>query len=115
MVRLGSKKAPPLQGFFNQSITKTSGLLEHRKYSTMKGKPHPKVIQRKLGREKADGLYCDNIIEIDPTLPPMRYLIVLIHEYLHHIQPEWSEEKVDAEGEALGRFLWKQGYRKVQQ
>jgi hypothetical protein len=22
---------------------------------------------------------------------------------------------VDAEGEALGRFLWKQGYRKVQQ
>jgi hypothetical protein len=45
----------------------------------------------------------------------MRYLIVLVHEYLHHIQPEWSEEKVDAEGEALGRFLWKQGYRKVSQ
>lgn len=81
----------------------------------MKRKPHPKVIQRKLGREKADGLYCDNVIEIDPTLPPMRYLIVLVHEYLHHIQPEWSEEKVDAEGEALGRFLWKQGYRKVSQ
>ena len=53
----------------------------------MKRKQHPKVIQRKLGREKADGLYCDNIIEIDPTLPPMRYLIVLIHEYLHNIQP----------------------------
>lgn len=81
----------------------------------MKRKPHPKVIQRRLGREKADGLYCDNVIEIDPTLPPMRYLIVLIHEYLHHIQPEWSEQKVDAEGEALGRFLWKQGYRKVHQ
>jgi hypothetical protein len=24
-------------------------------------------------------------------------------------------EKVDAVGEALGRFLWKQGFRKVQQ
>ncbi len=28
----------------------------------MKGKPHPKVVQRKLGRERADGLYCDNVI-----------------------------------------------------
>jgi hypothetical protein len=81
----------------------------------MKVKAHPKVIHRKLGRERADGLYFDNVIEIDPSLPPLRYMIVLIHEYLHHIQPEWSEEKVDAEGEALGRFLWKQGYRKVQQ
>ena len=81
----------------------------------MKRKPHPKVIQRKLGREKADGLYSYNVIEIDTTIQQMRYFIVLIHEYLHHIQPEWSEEKVDAEGEALGRFLWKQGYRKVQQ
>lgn len=81
----------------------------------MPRKIQPKVIERKLGREKADGLYYHDIIEIDPTLPPMRYLIVLVHEYLHHIQPEWSEEKVEAEGEALGRFLWKQGYRKVNQ
>jgi hypothetical protein len=81
----------------------------------MKRKPHPKVVHRKLGRERAHGQYLNNVIEIDPTLAPMRYMIVLIHEYLHHIQPEWSEEKVDAEGEALGRFLWKQGFRKVQQ
>jgi len=26
MVRLDSKKAPPLQGFFNQSITKTQAV-----------------------------------------------------------------------------------------
>jgi hypothetical protein len=104
---------PPLQHFPKQ-ITKTY-VLNQNGTNVMKRKQHPKVIHRKLGREKADGLYCDNVIEIDPTLPPMRYLIVLIHEYLHHIQPEWSEEKVDAEGEALGRFLWKHGYRKVSQ
>ena len=89
--------------------------IEATKLLQMKRKQHPKVVHRKLGRERAHGMYLNNVIEIDPTLAPMRYLIVLIHEYLHHIQPEWSEEKVDAEGEALGRFLWKQGFRKVQQ
>ena len=89
--------------------------IEATKLVQMKRKQHPKVVHRKLGRERAHGMYLNNVIEIDPTLAPMRYLIVLIHEYLHNIQPEWSEEKVDAEGEALGRFLWKQGFRKVQQ
>lgn len=89
--------------------------IEATKLVQMKRKKNPKVVHRKLGRERAHGMYLNNVIEIDPTLAPMRYLIVLIHEYLHHIQPEWSEEKVDAEGEALGRFLWKQGFRKVQQ
>lgn len=105
-----------MQGIpLNNIITLITKKYRRHKCNTMSRKKQPTVIHRKLGREKADGLYCDNVIEIDPTLPPMRYLIVLVHEYLHHIQPEWSEEKVDTEGEALGRFLWKQGYRKVSQ
>ena len=43
------------------------------------------VVHRKLGKEKARGLYHDGgLIEIDPRLPAKEYLEVLIHEYLHH-------------------------------
>ncbi len=80
----------------------------------MKRKPHPKVVHRKLGRERADGLYCDGVIEIDPRLGSREYLIVLVHEYLHHIYPWMTEEQVDASGELIGGFLWKNNYRKVQ-
>lgn len=75
---------------------------------------YPKVIERKLAREQARGMYCDNVIEIDPRLKSREYLIVLIHEYLHHIYPHMEEEEVDLSGELIGGFLWKMGYRKCE-
>jgi hypothetical protein len=72
----------------------------------------PPVIERKLGRHKADGLcWDDGTIEIDPRLKGKRRLETLIHEMLHHRNPHWTEEKVEAEGEVLARFLWKHGVR----
>jgi len=75
---------------------------------------YPKVQERKLMRENARGLYCDGVIEIDPRLGSREYLIVLVHEYLHHIYPWMTEDQVDESGELIGGFLWKNNYRKVQ-
>lgn len=73
-----------------------------------------KVKERKLGREKAYGLYHkDGLIEIDPRIPAQDYLRVLIHEYMHHYFPEWTEEKVDESSTDLSEFLWKNSYRKI--
>jgi len=73
----------------------------------------PKVIRRKLGREASWGSYCDGVIEIDDRLKGKQEFTILVHEYLHHIQPELSEEEVIRVSESLVPFLWKQGYRKV--
>lgn len=75
-----------------------------------------KVKERKLGRERAYGLYHENgLIEIDPRIAPQEYMRVLIHEYLHHYFPGWTEEKVDESSIALSNFLWDNSYRKILQ
>lgn len=80
----------------------------------MKKPKHPKVIYRKLGREQAYGLYTSGgPIEIDTRAKGQTLLRVLIHEYLHHLHPEWTEEKVDEMSTILADFLWKQDYRKI--
>lgn len=72
----------------------------------------PPVIERKLGRHKADGLcWDDGTIEIDQRLKGKRRLETLIHEFLHFRHDHWTEEKVELEGEAMARFLWKYGIR----
>ena len=76
---------------------------------------HPKVFHTKLGRHKADGLQRPGEIFIDPRLPPKRKLVVMVHELLHDMHPTWPEERVEREGEHIGTFLWKHGYRKVEQ
>jgi hypothetical protein len=72
----------------------------------------PTVVERKLGRHKADGLYWpDGTIEIDPRVTGKRKLEVLIHEWTHHRQPHWTEEHVTKESRLLANFLWSQGVR----
>lgn len=75
----------------------------------------PRVKYRKLGKHRADGLFWDELIliEIDPTLPAKRELEVFVHEYTHHLHPEWSEKRVTSEAKKLCNFLWRQGFRKV--
>lgn len=73
----------------------------------------PKVVETKLGRHKAHGLHWPGEIHIDPRLEPKRRLVVMIHEFMHERQPEWTEEKVEVESEAFGKFLWSHGYRRV--
>ena len=74
-----------------------------------------KIIERKLGKEKLFGqaFHDENIIEIDPRQTPSEYLDTLIHEKLHLIFPNWSEEKVTKTANELSVFLWDINYRQV--
>lgn len=75
---------------------------------------HPKVIYKKLGREQAYGMYHEGVITIDERIKGKTHLRVIIHEYLHHLHEEWTEEKVDEMSTILADFLWKQQYRKIE-
>jgi hypothetical protein len=74
-----------------------------------------KVNHRKLGKEKAWGLAHAglNEIELDTRLNGRRHLLYLIHEALHIIHPEWSENKVVQVSRKLSRLLWEQNYRRI--
>jgi hypothetical protein len=55
----------------------------------------------------------DGLIEIDPRLKEKERIEVLVHELLHHMHPEWTEDEVDRHGQWLGLILWRQGYRRI--
>ena len=72
-----------------------------------------KVIERHLGKEKAWGIahIGANKIEIDARLTGYRYILYMLHEYIHIIHPDWSETKVVKESRLIARFLWDNGIR----
>lgn len=79
---------------------------------------NPKIVIRKLGREKAMGqAHAEkNLIEIDPRHKTAKdRLDTEIHEFLHIRFPDWSESKVIKETRALRNFIWDLKYRKVNQ
>ena len=73
------------------------------------------VVYKRLGRRKAYGLVedGDDIIYIDPRLKGRKQLEILIHEALHILRPESSEEDVINDSVELTKMLWKQGFRRV--
>lgn len=77
----------------------------------------PKVYFRKLGRENADGQATDEgrkqYIEIDSRLKGRRLLDTFIHERIHLLFPELSEDAVEEKSSILMDFLWSHGYRKT--
>jgi len=76
---------------------------------------HPKVVYKKLGKQNAWGMYhSDGVIEIDPRLKGEKKLDILIHEEIHHLFPELSEEEVTAKASELANFLWKQNVRFIE-
>ena len=85
--------------------------------TTMRKYHKPRIINRKLGREGAWGQYepGTRTIELDPRMSPQRSLGILVHESLHHLQPDMSESAVEVTAARLARILWEQDYRKVHQ
>lgn len=78
--------------------------------------PRIKIVYRKLGKEQAYGIASsDGIIEIDSRLKSKKHLEVLIHELLHVLQPEDSEETIIKKSVTLTKILWKEGYRRIDQ
>lgn len=76
----------------------------------------PKIVVRKLGKEKSWGLaHADNLIELDSSLRGYRYLLYLIHEYMHIRYPDWSETKVRKESSVFARLIWKQMFRRIEE
>lgn len=77
-----------------------------------------KIVENKLGKRKALGLWeavNDNtaIITIDERLKGYQRLLILTHECLHEVCPDWTEQKVLHVSEVLSSLLWKCDYRHV--
>jgi hypothetical protein len=76
---------------------------------------HPKVIYKKLGKERAWGQYLEqeNIIEVDERLAGKHKLEIFIHERTHCHFKQMSEEDVTKFAESMADFLWKHHFRFV--
>jgi hypothetical protein len=72
-----------------------------------------KFIRTKLGRERVWGLADEYPLLIDERLKGKKELEIYIHESLHHIIPNGSEEFITEAAIRLTNTLWHEGYRKV--
>lgn len=73
-----------------------------------------KIVERKLGRERAWGQYwTDGLIELDPRMLSKKYLRVLIHEGSHKLFPSFSETEIERIAKFLGDLIWNQNYRRI--
>jgi len=75
-----------------------------------------KVVERKLGKEGfpfGQAIAADKLIEIDPRQDAPNYMDTLVHETIHIVRPELSEEAVLELANKVSTVLWDQGYRKV--
>ena len=72
-----------------------------------------KIEYRKLGREKALGYTDSTDVVVDSRLKGKKQLEIILHECLHYLYPEASEEEVITKSVKLTKTLWYEGYRKI--
>lgn len=72
-----------------------------------------KIHHKKLGQRQAWGLAEFDEIWIDPVTKGRKRLEIYIHETLHVIFPNMSEETVVEAAKEICRVLWKVNYRQV--
>jgi hypothetical protein len=74
-----------------------------------------RVKYRKLGRENCWGLahYDDNLIELDSRLKGRKKLEILLHEAMHLLYPNSSEEEIVKNSIILTKVLWNEQYREI--
>lgn len=53
-----------------------------------------------------------SLVEITKGLNDRAYLGTLIHELIHILKPEWTENAVDSMAANLTHYVWKAGYRR---
>lgn len=70
------------------------------------------VKYKKLGRHRAYGI-ADEYITLDTRLKGKKHLEILIHEALHILFPELSEDEVVTKSILLTNLLWSESYRKT--
>lgn len=76
------------------------------------------IEEKKLGRHNALGFYehvnaTSAVIELDERLVGFQRLLILVHEAMHEICPQWTEEQVKKSSEVLAGIIWKCDYRHV--
>jgi hypothetical protein len=85
------------------------------KRKTPRRKHVPRVVVRKLGREKAWGIaHEDGLIELDPGLSGLAKLDVLLHEWRHVTNWDAPEKEVEKWAESLAQFLHKNNVRIIE-
>jgi hypothetical protein len=78
-------------------------------------KPKIRIKYRKLGKEKAWGIaHSDGLIEIDPSVRSKKHLEIVIHEVLHILFPEATEEEIINKSITLTKILWAEHYRRIE-
>ena len=78
-------------------------------------KPKIRIKYRKLGKEKAWGIaHSDGLIEIDPSIKSKKHLEIVIHEVLHILFPEASEQEIVEKSIILTKILWSEHYRRIE-
>jgi hypothetical protein len=72
------------------------------------------IVRKKLGRQKADGMTLgDGKVYIDPRQSGADELDTVIHELMHHVSPDMSEEEVCKNSAVMARSMWKDNWRRV--
>jgi len=72
-----------------------------------------KFKRAKLGRQKIWGHADSYPLLIDSRCKGKKELEIYIHESLHYLFPELSEEKTERKAILLTNTLWHEGYRKT--
>lgn len=72
-----------------------------------------KVKYAKLGKQKAWGISdSDGVIILDERLKSKKHLEILVHESLHSLYPELTEEQVIRDSIILCNTIWYERYRR---
>jgi hypothetical protein len=74
-----------------------------------------RVKYGKLGRANAWGLaHTDSyVVELDERLKGKKHLEILLHEVVHVLMPDASEEETERISIGLTHVLWSEGYRRI--
>ena len=73
-----------------------------------------KIKYSKLGKQKVWGFaHSDGLVEIDEKLKGKKHLEILLHECLHLLYPNDSEDEIVTKSVILPNPLWGEKYRRV--
>lgn len=67
----------------------------------------------KLGRQKVWGHADEYPLQIDDRLRGKKELEIYVHESMHYLFPQASEQDIEKKAILLTNTLWHEGYRKV--
>lgn len=77
------------------------------------GNARIKIKYKKLGREKIWGHADSYPLEIDSRVIGKKKMEIIIHESLHYLLPDKTEEQIEGMAVRLTKTLWHEKFRQV--